>query len=83
MPDGFELSLSDWVVLALVDEEPRHGFAMAALTGPGRVWLQTLPHNNIENNKQEYLPGPSRETRAGLGAGLVGGVIGSMFDDRG
>ncbi|MEV4313734.1 PadR family transcriptional regulator [Actinocrispum sp. NPDC049592] len=35
-------ALPEWVVLALVAEEPRHGFAIAALTaegGPvGRVW---------------------------------------------
>ena len=58
------------------------GIFLAALTGPGRVWLQTLPLSNLAHALQEYLPGPSRETRAGLGAGLVGGAIASMFDDR-
>jgi DNA-binding PadR family transcriptional regulator len=36
------LSLAEWVVLALIDERPTHGFAIASLTGPdgelGRVW---------------------------------------------
>ena len=59
------------------------GIFLAALTGPGRVWLQTLPLSNLAHALQEYLPGPSRETRSGLGAGLVGGAIASMFDDRG
>ncbi|WP_236794874.1 PadR family transcriptional regulator [Amycolatopsis sp. GM8] len=37
-----EWGLAEWTVLALLREEPRHGFAIAALTGPdgelGRVW---------------------------------------------
>ncbi|MDN3354071.1 helix-turn-helix transcriptional regulator [Actinomadura sp. DC4] len=36
------LSLAEWLVLCLVDEEPTHGFAIASATGPegelGRVW---------------------------------------------
>jgi uncharacterized protein (TIGR00266 family) len=59
------------------------GLFLAALTGPGRIWLQTLPISNLAHKLQEYLPGPDRETRAGLGGGLVGGAIASIFDDRG
>lgn len=37
-----EWGLAEWTVLALLREEPRHGFAIAALTAPGgelgRVW---------------------------------------------
>jgi DNA-binding PadR family transcriptional regulator len=34
------LSLAEWIVLALIAEEPRHGFAVAALTAPtGEVGL--------------------------------------------
>ncbi|MEV0566783.1 hypothetical protein [Dactylosporangium sp. NPDC050588] len=36
------LSLADWIVLTVVDEQPTHGFAIAALTAEdgavGRVW---------------------------------------------
>jgi len=59
------------------------GIFLAALTGPGRVYLQTLPISNLAHKLQEYLPGSDRETRSGLGAGLVGGAIAGMFDDRG
>ncbi len=59
------------------------GIFLAALTGPGRIWLQTLPISNLAHKLQEYLPGPDRATRAGLGAGVVGGAIASMFDNNG
>jgi PadR family transcriptional regulator AphA len=42
-----ELSLAEWTVLAVVDEEPAHGFAVATLTAPdaelGRVWQIPRP----------------------------------------
>jgi DNA-binding PadR family transcriptional regulator len=37
-----ELSLPEWTVLTVLSQQPAHGFAVAALTGPqaelGRVW---------------------------------------------
>jgi DNA-binding PadR family transcriptional regulator len=37
-----DLSLAEWVVLAVVDEQPTHGFAISGLVAPdgdlGRVW---------------------------------------------
>ena len=33
------------------------GIFMAALTGPGRVWLQTLPLSNLAHQLQRYMPG--------------------------
>lgn len=58
------------------------GIFLAALTGPGRVWLQTLPLARLAHALQPYLPGASPETRSGLGAGVIGGAIAGMFDDR-
>jgi PadR family transcriptional regulator AphA len=41
------LSLPEWIVLALIAEHPRHGFAVAALTAPdgdvGRAWQVPRP----------------------------------------
>lgn len=42
-----ELSLAEWIVLTLVDETPRHGFAIAGLTADGgeigSVWTIGRP----------------------------------------
>ena len=42
-----ELPLTEWVVLALLDEAPRHGFAVARELAPeaplGRVWTVSRP----------------------------------------
>jgi DNA-binding PadR family transcriptional regulator len=44
---GVELPLTEWVVLALLDEAPRHGFALARELQPpapvGRVWTVSRP----------------------------------------
>jgi DNA-binding PadR family transcriptional regulator len=46
-PDHRDLSLAEWTVLAVVDEEPAHGFAIASLTAAdaalGRVWQIPRP----------------------------------------
>ncbi|MBB6146942.1 uncharacterized protein (TIGR00266 family) [Silvibacterium bohemicum] len=53
------------------------GIFLAALTGPGRVWLQTLPISKLAHQLQPYLPGQVRETTQ---AGVVGGIVGSILD---
>ncbi len=52
------------------------GLFLAALTGPGRVWLQTLPIAKLAHKLMEYMPSPSRESAQG---GVVGGIVGSIF----
>ena len=54
------------------------GLFLAALTGPGRVWLQTLPIARLAQQIQEYAPGERVAERSG--AGIVGGVVGSILD---
>jgi uncharacterized protein (TIGR00266 family) len=53
------------------------GIFLAALTGPGRVWLQTLPISKLAHQLQQYMPGQVRETTQ---AGVVGGIVGSILD---
>src|SRR5450432_2726537 len=56
------------------------GIFLAALTGPGTVWLQTLPISRLAHQIGEYLPhNASRETPAAVGGGLIGGIVGSIL----
>jgi uncharacterized protein (AIM24 family) len=57
------------------------GIFLAALTGPGRVWLQTLPLANLAHALQPYLPESRGETARDVGAGAVlGGIVGGLMD---
>src|SRR5271167_4668501 len=53
------------------------GVFLAALTGPGRVWLQTLPISRLAHQIQEYLP--RERTRQAAEGGVVGGIVGSIL----
>lgn len=56
------------------------GLFLATLTGPGRIWLQSMPILNLAEEIGQYLPQPDRE-EAGL-AGAVGGVLGAFLRQR-
>lgn len=61
------------------------GLFFAALKGPGRVLLQTLPFSRLADRIIAASPragGGNRERGLGnlVGGGLIGGVIGSMID---
>ncbi len=52
------------------------GIFLAALTGPGRVWLQTLPISRLAHQLQEYMPsGRTQQAEGGVVGGLVGSVL--------
>src|SRR5579863_7897510 len=55
------------------------GLFLAALTGPGRVWLQTLPIARLAHAIERYLPHEGR--REAVGGGVVGGIVGSILDN--
>ena len=55
------------------------GLFLAQLTGPGKVWLQTLPITRLAHALQPYLPSGNQERTEG---GVVGGIIGSMLSGR-
>ncbi|HEX4154159.1 MAG TPA: TIGR00266 family protein [Acidobacteriaceae bacterium] len=56
------------------------GIFLAALTGPGRVWLQTLPLANLAHALEPYLPTKGEEVRdVGAGA-VIGGIARSLMD---
>jgi uncharacterized protein (AIM24 family) len=51
------------------------GIFLAALTGPGRIWLQSLPLSNLAHALSPYLVGPG-ESAQEVGAGaIIGSVI--------
>jgi len=55
------------------------GIFLASLTGPGRVWLQTLPIAKLAHAIDKYLPHEApRQTVEG---GVVGGIVGSILDN--
>jgi len=53
------------------------GLFLATVTGPGRVWLQSMPIMNLAEEIGKFLP--QREVREAAGGGIVGGVIGSIL----
>jgi uncharacterized protein (AIM24 family) len=53
------------------------GIFLAALTGPGKIWLQTLPIAKLAHAIDQYLPDPDRRTVEG---GVVGGIVGSILE---
>jgi uncharacterized protein (TIGR00266 family) len=55
------------------------GIFLAQLVGPGTVWLQTLPISRLAHQIAHYLPGPGREVPQTAGAGLIGGIVGSIL----
>src|SRR5664279_2931514 len=55
------------------------GIFLVALTGPGRIWLQTLPIAKLAQAIEKYLPRePAREA---VGGGVVGGIVGTVLDN--
>ncbi len=56
------------------------GFFYATLTGPGKVWLQSLPLSRLANRIIMSAPavgGRSGDQGSLLGAGVLGGLLGS------
>jgi uncharacterized protein (TIGR00266 family) len=53
------------------------GLFLAALTGPGRIWLQTLPIAKLAHKLMQYMPRPSSDAAKG---GVVGGIVGSILE---
>jgi uncharacterized protein (TIGR00266 family) len=51
------------------------GIFLAALTGPGRVWLQSLPLSNLAHALAPYLGGGAGDNAASAGAGAVVGSV--------
>ena len=66
------------------------GLFLATLTGPGKIWLQSMPIMNLAEEIGRYLPlgggegsggGGGSLLRTGAGAAVVGGILGSIIGD--
>ncbi|MBK5915320.1 TIGR00266 family protein [Rhodocyclus purpureus] len=60
------------------------GLFFATLTGPGKVWLQSLPLSRLANRIVMSAPaagGRSADQGSLLGAGVLGGILGGGDDD--
>ena len=55
------------------------GFHVVALTGPGRVWLQSMPIPVLAHALAPYLQHDDRNTQQAAGGGVVGGILGDML----
>jgi uncharacterized protein (TIGR00266 family) len=56
------------------------GIFLAVLTGPGSVWLQTLPISRLAHQISEYIPrGEGRAAGPAAGGAILGGIVGSIL----
>lgn len=70
----YDITLAKGIKSALFGGE---GLFLAKLTGPGKVWLQTLPFSRLANRVMSAAGGSQGETKRGGGiSGLVGDLIG-------
>ena len=65
------------------------GLFLATLTGPGHVWLQSMPIINLAEEIGRYLPGRGEGSGSTGGAvatgaalGAVGGLLGGLFGSK-
>jgi hypothetical protein len=59
------------------------GLFIARLTGPGKVWLQTLTVPNLAHALSPYLGGDVvGNTETGVAGGIAGAVLKGIFSGR-
>ena len=78
---NFEIQYVGKVKTALFGGE---GLFFAKVTGPGTVWLQSLPFSRLASRVFAAAPqrGGSKDEGSVLGAGAIGGVLGGIFGDE-
>jgi uncharacterized protein (AIM24 family) len=54
------------------------GIFLAALTGPGKTWLQSMPITNLAEEIARYLP-MQRDVQETTAGGVVGGLVGDLL----
>jgi len=85
---SFDITLMRGIKNALFGGD---GLFIAKLTGPGKIWLQTLTMPNLAHALLPYMGkeaatspaalGAEIGSKGGVGGAIVGGVLGSLFSD--
>jgi uncharacterized protein (TIGR00266 family) len=73
---GFDITMLKGVRNVLFGGD---GLFLAQLTGPGKVWLQSLPLANLAHALSPYLGSGEGSARTGVAAGLAGAALGGLF----
>lgn len=74
---GFQITMVPGLKNAIFGGD---GIFLAMMTGPGAVWLQTLPISRLAHQISEYLPHvESRQVGPATGGALLGGIVGSIL----
>jgi uncharacterized protein (TIGR00266 family) len=75
---GFQITMVPGLKNAIFGGD---GLFLAVMQGPGQIWLQTLPISRLAHQINEYLPHKEarQTTAAGVGGGLLGGIVGSIL----
>jgi uncharacterized protein (AIM24 family) len=55
------------------------GLFLATLTGPGKVWLQTMPISNLASRIAQAIPGKGGGSKSA--GGLLGDIAGGFLDN--
>ena len=61
------------------------GLFLASITGPGKIWLQSMPIMNLAEEIGRYLPraesvaSSTSETTGNIASGIIGGIVGRML----
>lgn len=72
---NFDITIMKGVMNMLFGND---GLFIARLTGPGRVWLQTLTMPNLAHALAPYF---GREAASGAGSSIAGGIAGALLKD--
>lgn len=78
---GFDVTMMRGIKNVLFGAD---GLFLAALTGPGRIWLQSLPLSNLAHALSPYLSKDSAASQSGTAGavGVAGAVLGGLLGGR-
>jgi uncharacterized protein (TIGR00266 family) len=79
---NFDIVMMRGITNALFGDD---GLFIARLTGPGKVWLQSLTVPNLAHALQPYIShaAPAQTSEAAIVGGVAGSVLNNIFGGRG